>query len=116
MRDENMEKELQGKINQLSMMEQNLQNFALQKQQFQAQLMELESAEKELQGSKESFKIIGNIMVAKPHDELVKDLGEKKEIILKRIESFERQEAKIKEKADALQKEVLEEMNKKESA
>lgn len=110
-----MKNELQAKVNQLSIMEQNLQNFALQKQQFQAQLVELESAEKELQNSKEAFKIIGNIMVAKPKDELLKDLAEKKEIMLKRIESFEKQEAKLKEKADSLQKEVVEEMNKQGS-
>jgi len=107
-----MENELQNKINQLSMMEQNLQNFALQKQQFQAQMMEVESAEKELKVSKEAFKIIGSIMVASDKEKLQKELAEKREILNLRIESFEKQEAKIREKAEAMQKEVLEEMNK----
>jgi prefoldin beta subunit len=109
-----MEKELQNKINQLSLMEQNLQNFSLQKQQFQAQLLELESAEKELKDSKEAYKIIGNIMVASDKDKLQKELAEKKEVLRMRIDSFEKQEAKIKEKAEALQQEVLSEMKKSE--
>ncbi|MBN2053081.1 prefoldin subunit beta [Candidatus Woesearchaeota archaeon] len=109
-----MENELQAKINQLSMMEQNLQNFALQKQQFQAQLMEVESAEKEIKTSKEAYKIIGSIMVLGDKEKLQKELAEKKEMINLRIESFEKQEAKLKEKAEVLQKEVLDEMNKKD--
>jgi len=64
---------LQNKINQLSLIEQNIQNFALQKQQFQTQLMELESAEKELEDSKEAFKIIGNIMVASDKEKIKKE-------------------------------------------
>jgi prefoldin beta subunit len=109
-----MEKELQNKINQLSLMEQNMQNFALQKQQFQAQLMEIESAEKELKDSKEAYKIIGSIMVASDKSKLEKDLADKKEMLKIRIESFEKQEAKLKEKAEAMQKEVLDEMKKTE--
>jgi prefoldin beta subunit len=109
-----MNKDVQNKINQLSMMEQNLQNFALQKQQFQAQLLEIESAEKELKDSKEAFRIIGSIMVASDKEKLQKELAEKKEVLNLRIESFEKQEAKIKEKAEAMQKEVLEEMKKTE--
>lgn len=109
-----MENELQNKINQLSMMEQNLQNFALQKQQFQAQMMEVESAEKELKVSKEAFKIIGSIMVASDKDKLQKELAEKKEVLNVRIDSIEKQESKIKDKAEAMQKEVLEEMKKTE--
>jgi prefoldin beta subunit len=102
-----MNNELQGKINQLSMMEQNMQNFSLQKQQFQAQLMETESAEKELASAKESYKIIGNIMVSADKEELKKELSEKRDILRLRIESFEKQELKLREKAEALQKEVL---------
>ena len=107
-----MEADIQNKINQLSMLEQNVQNFAIQKQQFQAQLLEIESAEKELEGSDQSFKIIGNIMVAKKKEELINDISEKKELLQKRISTIEKQEDKLKEKAEALQKEVLSEMKK----
>jgi len=109
-----MNSEVQSKINQLSMMEQNLQNFSLQKQQFQAQLLEVESAEREIESAKESFKIVGNIMVSMDKETLKKELIEKREIFLIRVESFEKQEAKLREKAETLQKEVLEEMQKTE--
>jgi len=109
-----MDKELQAKINQLSLMEQSSQNFSLQKQQFQAQLMEVESAERELKDSKEAFKIIGNIMVASDKEKIKEELANKKQILKTRIESFEKQEAKLKERIEALQKEVLNEMQKNE--
>jgi prefoldin beta subunit len=105
-----MNKDIQEKINQLSMIEQNVQQFSVQKQQFQAQLVESESAERELTGAKESYKIIGNIMVLRDAESLKKEIIEKKEIINMRIESFEKQEAKLKEKAESLQREVLDAM------
>lgn len=109
-----MDKEMQSKINQLSLMEQNMQNFSLQKQQFQAQFLEVESAEKELSSSKEAYKIIGNIMVLGDKASLKKELEDKKNVLKTRIESFEKQEVKLKERAESVQKEVLEEMKKKD--
>ena len=105
-----MDKEVQEKISQLSMIEQQVQQFSLQKQQFQAQLVEAESAEREIQDSKECYKIIGNIMVSRGKDDLQKELAEKKEVLTMRVESFEKQEEKLREKAEALQKEVMEAM------
>ena len=46
-----MEKTTEEKIAQLQMIEQGMQNFLLQKQQFQAQIIEIESALKELEKS-----------------------------------------------------------------
>ena len=109
-----MDNELQNKINQLSMIEQNIQNFSMQKQQFQAQMLEIESAEKEIMDSKEAFKIIGSVMVAQEKDKLKKELKDKKAVLKTRIESFEKQEDKLKEKAESMQKEVLEGMKKSE--
>ena len=39
-----VKKEVQEKLGQLQMMEQNMQNFGMQKQMFQQQLVEVESA------------------------------------------------------------------------
>ena len=110
-----MNKEIQNKINQLSMIEQNIQQFSVQKQQFQAQLVETESAEKELEGSTHSFKIVGNIMVSKDKESLKKEISEKKEVLTMRIESFENQESKLKERAENLQKEIMESMKEEKS-
>ena len=102
---------MQEKIRQLQMMEQSLQQLLMQKQTFQVQLMETESALKELQGTTEAYKIIGNIMVLTKSEELQNDLKDKKETLELRISTLEKQEAKTREKASALQKEVISSMN-----
>ena len=59
MSDENTE----SKIQQLQMIEQSLQSNLVQKQGFQAQLMEMESAISEIKKSgKTAYKIIGNVI------------------------------------------------------
>ncbi len=108
-----VEKETEKKISQLQMMEQSMQTFLMQKQQFQAQLVEIESALKELEKSKEAYKIVGNIMVSSDKDELEKDLKKKKEIVELRIKTLEKQEGQIKEKASAVQEEVMKELKEK---
>jgi len=55
--------EAEKKLNQLQLVEQSMQNLLMQKQQFQLQQVEIESALKELENVDEAYKIIGNIMV-----------------------------------------------------
>ncbi len=112
MADEEVSKETEQKIGQLQMFEQSLQNLLVQKQQFQTQLVEVESALKELDGSKEAYKIVANIMVSTKKEDLNKDLEEKKESLNLRIKTLEKQETTIKEKAQKLQKDVMESMKK----
>jgi len=101
------------KLNQLQMIEQNLQQLIAQKQQFQGQLIEIESAISELEKSKDAYKIVGNIMVKTPNKELAKDLEDKKQRIDIRIKSVEKQEAKFKENGEAIRKELMSEMKEK---
>jgi prefoldin beta subunit len=108
-----MEKETEKKMEQLRLIEQNLHAFLIQKQQFQTQLIETESALKELENTKESFKIIGNIMISSDKEELKKDLKKKKEIIELRIKNVEKQENKLREKAGSMQSEVINELKSK---
>jgi prefoldin beta subunit len=69
-------------ISQLQLVEQKLQGILLQKQTFQTQLLEVENALNELKKAKgDTFKIIGNIMVASKKEALNKDLKSKKEIL-----------------------------------
>ncbi len=108
-----VEKETEKKISQLQMMEQSMQGFLMQKQQFQGQLVEIESALKELEKSKEAYKIVGNIMVSSDKKELEDDLKKKKEIVELRIKTLEKQESQIKEKASGIQEEVMKELKEK---
>lgn len=101
-----LSKETEEKIGQLQLFEQSLQNILVQKQQFQSQLMEIESALKELETTKEAYKIVGNIMVASKKEDLKKDLDSKKETVSLRIKTMEKQENHIREKAKKIQQEV----------
>lgn len=102
----------QEKIRQLQLMEQALQQLLVQKQTFQLQLMEAESALRELQSATEAYKIVGNVMILSKKEDLEKELQDKKESVQLRIASLERQETKTREKAAAVQKEVLSAMGK----
>lgn len=105
-----MNNDTEKKIGQLQLFEQSLQTFALQKQQFQAQLLEIESALKELEKVQSAYKIVGGIMVSGSRDELMKDMQQKKEVAELRIKAVEKQEKQIREKASALQAEVVKEL------
>jgi len=100
--------EMQENIGRLQMLEQNIQMFSSQRQNFQMQLEEIENALKELQKTKNRpYKIIGNLMVASDAKELVEELTSRKETITLRVQSLEKQEKKLKEKAEELQKTIM---------
>ncbi len=106
-------REMESRIGELQMMEQNLQGFLLQKQSFQSQLVEVESALSELGKTSVAYRIIGNVMVATGKDELQKELEQKKEMLTLRLTTLEKQEGKLKEKASRMQGEIMEEMKKR---
>jgi prefoldin beta subunit len=106
-----MNEETQEKVNNLSMLEQNVQQLAAQRQSFQTQLIEVESAIEELGTSKDAYKIIGSIMVKVEAEKLKEELESKKSLLNIRIKSVEKQEDMIKEKAKKLQEEVMASIN-----
>ena len=106
--------ETEKKIAQLQMLEQNIQSFASQRQQFQMHVAEIEHALKELKTTTERpFRVLGQLMVAADKDDLTKELTSQKEVSDIRIKSLEKQEQQLKEKAEALQQEVLSALQKK---
>lgn len=107
-------KETEQKIGQLQMFEQSLQNFLGQKQQFQVQLVEVESALSELGSTGKAYKIVGNIMVEAEKDELKADLQSKKEMLELRLKTMERQESQVREKASKIQSEILKNIKKED--
>ena len=100
------------KVQQLSMYEQSLSQLNMQKQQFQVQVSEIDSALNEIKTQESAYKIVGSIMIKKSNKEIEKDLLQKKEMMNIRIDSLEKQESKIKEKTQKLQKEVQESLKK----
>lgn len=101
-------REIEERIKELQIFEQNLQNLNLQKQKFQLELLEIENVLKELkEENKETYKIISNIMILTNPKNLKKEAEEKKEVISLRIKNLEKQEINIRKKAEELQKEVM---------
>lgn len=111
-----MKKETEEKIEQIQLIEQNLQNILAQKQNFQAQLLEIENALEELTKNHDRvYKIIGSIMVLSEKSDVEKYLNSKKEIIDLRIKNLDKQENKLKEKVNEFQQEILKELKNKEA-
>lgn len=100
-------KEAQESIQRLQLMEQNLQGLNMQRQQFQAQLFEIEGALKEIATSPVAYKLVGGIMIGTDKDSLQKELQGRKELLELRVQTLEKQEKQLKEKAKKLQEEVL---------
>ena len=97
----------------MQLIQQNLQNVQVQRQQFQNQISEIENALIELKKTEKAYKIIGKIMLALPKEELIKDLEQKKEMIELRLKNFNIQEEKLQKIMEEMQKGALEELKKK---
>lgn len=106
-------KESQEKIQELQLFEQNFQSILLQKQAFQLELSETESALLEIGKTKEDiYKIVGNIMIKASKEGTENELKEKRDILLLRLKSLEKQESIFKEKSEKLREEVVKDMKK----
>ena len=99
-------------LKELQSIEQSMQSIAVQKQNVQVQLAEIDSALREIEGKEVAYKIVGSILIeAKPAD-LATELTEKKDVAEVRLRTLEKQETRLRERFDAVQKGVLDEMNK----
>jgi len=108
---EKISKETQGKIQELQILQQRLQLFTAQKQQFQMQQVEVENALAEVEKTKNAvYRLVGEILVEKSADEIKKELKDKKEELDLRIKTLDKQEARTKESALALQKGISAEL------
>lgn len=101
------------KINQLQLLQQNLQNISAQKQQYENQLIELDSALTELSTTDKAYKIVGKLMIASSQEKLKKELEEKKEVAQMRLHHFTKQEDKLKQSLEEVQNQLITEMGKK---
>lgn len=95
-------------LQRLHVLEQNLQQVSMQRQQFSSQLFEVEGALKEIESSEVAYKIVGGVMFGVKKAELKSDLESKKELIELRIKTLEKQEQQLREKFKSLEKEIKE--------
>lgn len=98
---------MQEQINELQVLEQNLQNTIDQIQSIRIQINEIDSALTELETTEESYVILGNIMLKKDKDEIIKENKINKERLNLRFNSLENQQKKLVEKIKELQKQII---------
>ncbi|MBI4017219.1 MAG: prefoldin subunit beta [Candidatus Aenigmarchaeota archaeon] len=102
-----MEKKAQEAVGKLQVLEQNMQQIEIQKQQFTAQLLEIENALKELETAPEAYKLLGNILVKTEPKSLKSELCEKQERLKIHISVIDKQEKQLSDKTEKLRKEIL---------
>lgn len=103
----------ENKIQEMQMLESNLQNILMQKQAFQMELTETQSALKEIENAgDEVFKIIGQLMIKSDKKKIQDELKDKEKIINMRTKSIEKQEKELTEKAQSLRDELMKSMKK----
>jgi len=106
--EKNLNEEMQNKIQEIQILEQNLRNLLLQKQAFQIELNETENALSEILNSKDDvFKLIGQIMIKSNKDKLSEELKKKKELLSLRLDSIEKQESEATKNLEELRKDIM---------
>ena len=97
----------------MQILEQKLQNSILQKQAFQMELAETNSALREVEKSgDEVFKIIGQLMIKSEKEKIKEELLSKQKILELRIKALEKQENSLTGQLDRLRDEITKSMNK----
>ncbi len=96
-----------NEIQEMQILEQRLQNSIFQKQAFQMELAETDSAIEELEKSgDEVFKIIGQLMIKSEKSKIRNELEDKKKILDLRIKSVEKQESSLTEQIEKLREKI----------
>ena len=89
-------------LQEMQILDQNLHNMLLQKQAFQMELSETNSALKEIDKSNEVFKLIGELMLKTDKEKAKEELSTKEKILSMRIKSIEKKEDILTKRLDEL--------------
>ena len=95
-------------IQEVQFLEQNIQNIFFQKQAFQMELAETQSALREIENSQDdAYKLIGQLMIRVQKSKIVEDLSEKDKFLNLKIKNLEKQEKSFSEKLEQLRRQIL---------
>ncbi len=95
-------------IQEAQFLEQTLQNIFFQKQAFQMELTETQSALKEIENSQEdAYKLIGQLMIRVQKSKITDELSEKDKFLNLKIKNLEKQENSFSEKLEQLRQKIL---------
>ena len=98
---------------EMQILEQNLQNLLLQKQAFQMELVETQSALKEIKKSNDDvFKLIGQLMIKTEKKKIIDELENKNKILELRIKNLEKQEVFLTDKLEKIREEIMKQREK----
>ncbi len=95
-------------IKEMQFLEQNIQNLFFQKQAFQMELTETQSALREIENSQEdAYKLIGQLMIKVPKSKIIGELSEKEKFLNLKIKNLEKQEKSFSENIEQLREKIL---------
>ena len=95
-------------IQEVQFLEQNMQNLFFQKQAFQMELTETQSALMEIENSQEdAYKLIGQLMIRVPRSKIIEELSEKDKFLNLKIKNLEKQEKSFSENLEQLRGKIL---------
>jgi len=98
----------QNKLQEMQILEQNLQNLLMQKQAFQLELRETESALEEVEKSGDDvFKIVGQLMIKSDKKTVVDGLSKKKKLLDLRMKTMQNQEDILTKRLEELREDLL---------
>ena len=102
-------------LEEMQIVEQRLNSILMQKQSFQIEFSENQSALREIESSDgDVFKVIGQLMVKTDRKKLKDELSGKEKILDMRIKAIEKQESSLMEKLERLREGVLKSIRNKE--
>ena len=98
-------------LQEMQILEQNLQNLLFQKQAFQMELTETQSAIMEIENSGDDvFKIIGQMMIKTEKSKMQEELKNKEKILELRLKKIEREERSFTGQLEKIRDNFIQEM------
>ncbi|MDP9305881.1 MAG: prefoldin subunit beta [Thermoproteota archaeon] len=102
---------LREQLTRLQQLQQNLQAIMMQKQQLEAESIEIEKATEELKKSEENeavYKSAGPLLIKTKKDDTLKELDEKKDLANTRLVVLGKQETRVKENLKEVESKINE--------
>ena len=102
---------LREQLARLQQLQQNLQAIMMQKQQLEAESVEIEKATEELkksEGDEAIYKSVGPLLIKTKKDDTLKELDEKKDLSNTRLVVLGKQETRVKENLKEVENKINE--------
>jgi prefoldin beta subunit len=102
---------LREQLSGMQQLQQNLQAIMMQKQQLEAESVEIEKATEELKKSEQDeavYKSVGPLMIKTKKDDTLKELDEKKDLANTRLVVLGKQETRVKENLKEVENKINE--------